>query len=59
MRARRSMKTNIIAQCITFLIAGHGATSGLLSFALYALLENPDVLAHAYDEVDRVLGHRI
>ena len=27
-------ETNIIAQCITFLIAGHETTSGLLSFAL-------------------------
>src|SRR5262249_20550389 len=48
--------TNIIAQCITFLIAGHETTSGLLSFALYALLKNPEVLARGYDEVDRVLG---
>jgi cytochrome P450 / NADPH-cytochrome P450 reductase len=47
---------NIIAQCITFLIAGHETTSGLLSFALYALLKNPEVLARGYDEVDRVLG---
>jgi len=47
---------NIIAQCITFLVAGHETTSGLLSFALYALLKNPAVLARAYDEVDRVLG---
>src|SRR5262249_53201000 len=47
---------NIIAQCITFLIAGHETTSGLLSFALHALLKNPGVLARAYDEVDRVLG---
>jgi cytochrome P450 / NADPH-cytochrome P450 reductase len=48
--------TNIIAQCITFLIAGHETTSGLLSFALYALLKNPEVLARGCDEVDRVLG---
>jgi cytochrome P450 / NADPH-cytochrome P450 reductase len=48
--------TNMIAQCITFLIAGHETTSGLLSFALYALLKNPAVLARAYEEVDRVLG---
>jgi cytochrome P450/NADPH-cytochrome P450 reductase len=48
--------TNIIAQCITFLVAGHETTSGLLSFALYALLKNPEVLARGYDEVDRVLG---
>jgi cytochrome P450/NADPH-cytochrome P450 reductase len=47
---------NVISQCITFLVAGHETTSGLLSFALYALLKNPDVLARAYDEVDRVLG---
>ena len=48
--------TNIIAQCNTFLVAGHETTSGLLSFALYALIKHPEVLARAYDEVDRVLG---
>ncbi|MBS1786956.1 MAG: cytochrome P450 [Acidobacteria bacterium] len=47
---------NIRYQVITFLIAGHETTSGLLSFAIYALLNNPDVLAKAYDEVDRVIG---
>src|SRR5215208_556005 len=47
---------NIRYQIITFLIAGHETTSGLLSFALYFLLNNPDVLAKAYEEVDRVLG---
>jgi cytochrome P450 len=49
-------ETNIIAQCITFLIAGHETTSGLLSFALYALVKNPQVLERGYEEVDRVLG---
>jgi cytochrome P450 / NADPH-cytochrome P450 reductase len=48
--------TNIIAQCNTFLVAGHETTSGLLSFALYALIKHPEVLARAHDEVDRVLG---
>lgn len=48
--------TNIRHQIITFLIAGHETTSGLLSFALYFLLHNPDALAKAYAEVDRVLG---
>jgi cytochrome P450/NADPH-cytochrome P450 reductase len=48
--------TNIRYQIITFLIAGHETTSGLLSFATYFLLSNPDVLAKAYDEVDRVLS---
>jgi cytochrome P450 / NADPH-cytochrome P450 reductase len=47
---------NIRYQIITFLIAGHETTSGLLSFALHALLNNPSVLARAYEEVDRVLG---
>jgi len=47
---------NIRYQIITFLIAGHETTSGLLSFATYYLLSNPDVLARAYDEVDRVFG---
>jgi cytochrome P450 / NADPH-cytochrome P450 reductase len=47
---------NIRAQCITFLIAGHETTSGLLSFAIYYLINNPDVLARARAEVDEVFG---
>ncbi|MDP9863209.1 MULTISPECIES: bifunctional cytochrome P450/NADPH--P450 reductase [Streptosporangium] len=46
---------NIRNQVLTFLIAGHETTSGLLSFALYNLLRNPHVLARAYAEVDRML----
>ncbi|MGY1704565.1 bifunctional cytochrome P450/NADPH--P450 reductase [Geodermatophilus sp. SYSU D00697] len=47
---------NIRAQCITFLIAGHETTSGLLSFALYYLVANPRFLDRARAEVDTVLG---
>jgi len=47
---------NIRYQINTFLIAGHETTSGLLSYALYALLKHPDVLQKAYAEVDRVFG---
>ncbi|RFU20872.1 bifunctional cytochrome P450/NADPH--P450 reductase [Geodermatophilus marinus] len=47
---------NIRAQCITFLIAGHETTSGLLSFAIYYLVKHPDVLARARAEVGQVLG---
>ena len=47
---------NIRHQIITFLIAGHETTSGLLSFAISFLLQHPEVLARAYEEVDRVLG---
>lgn len=50
---------NIRYQIITFLIAGHETTSGLLSFAIYYLLKNPDVLAKASDEVERVLGRNL
>src|SRR5690606_21792155 len=45
---------NIRYQMITFLIAGHETTSGLLSFATYFLLKHPEVLARAYEEVDSV-----
>jgi len=47
---------NIRYQLITFLIAGHETTSGLLSFALYYLLKNPDALQKGRAEVDRILG---
>ena len=47
---------NIRAQCVTFLVAGHETTSGLLSFALYYLVKNPRFLERARAEVDEVLG---
>ncbi len=47
---------NITNQIITFLIAGHETTSGLLSFTIYELLNNPEVLDRCYAEVDAVLG---
>ena len=52
---QRLADANIRNQVITFLIAGHETTSGLLTFALYELLRNPGVLAQAYAEVDTVL----
>nr|WP_245647325.1 cytochrome P450 [Microtetraspora niveoalba] len=51
----RLSDANIRDQVLTFLIAGHETTSGLLSFAMYNLLRNPHVLARAYAEVDRLL----
>jgi cytochrome P450 / NADPH-cytochrome P450 reductase len=53
---QRLPDANIRAQCITFLIAGHETTSGLLSFAIYYLLKYPEVMARAQAEVDSVLG---
>src|SRR5260370_32639324 len=43
----------------TFLIAGHETTSGMLSFAVYFLLNNPHVMQKAYEEVDHVLGRDV
>lgn len=50
---------NIGYQMITFLIAGHETTSGLLSFATYLLLKNPDVMQKARAIVDEVLGEEM
>ncbi|MGG4266581.1 bifunctional cytochrome P450/NADPH--P450 reductase [Peribacillus simplex] len=50
---------NIRFQIITFLIAGHETTSGLLSFAIYFLMNNRDKLKKAQQEVDEVLGDDI
>ena len=43
---------------ITFLIAGHETTSGLLSFTTYYLTKNPEALRQAQGEVDQVCGKR-
>ncbi|MEP6557741.1 MAG: cytochrome P450 [Burkholderiales bacterium] len=47
---------NIRYQMVTFLIAGHETTSGLLSFAVQLLLANPDVMRRARALVDDVMG---
>ena len=47
---------NIMNNMITFLIAGHETTSGLLSFTCYYLIKNPDALSKAQQEVDTVVG---
>lgn len=47
---------SIIDNMITFLIAGHETTSGMLSFLFYYLLKSPSALARAQEEVDTVIG---
>ncbi|KAK7748645.1 hypothetical protein SLS53_000666 [Cytospora paraplurivora] len=47
---------SIIDNLITFLIAGHETTSGMLSFAFYNMLKNPETYKKAQEEVDEVLG---
>ncbi|KAE8453927.1 hypothetical protein EG329_007703 [Mollisiaceae sp. DMI_Dod_QoI] len=46
----------IIANIVTFLIAGHETTSGLLSFAFLNMLQNPQAYYAAQREVDEVIG---
>ncbi|KAL7949740.1 cytochrome P450 [Trichoderma barbatum] len=45
---------SIIDNMLTFLIAGHETTSGLLSFAMYYLLADPQAMEKARQEVDEV-----
>ncbi|ORY80873.1 cytochrome P450 [Protomyces lactucae-debilis] len=45
---------NIVEQLITFLIAGHETTSGLLSFCLYYMVKNPHTMRKAQAEVDAI-----
>ncbi|CAG8961894.1 hypothetical protein HYFRA_00013694 [Hymenoscyphus fraxineus] len=47
---------SICNNMITFLIAGHETTSGLLSFLFYNFLKNPAVYHKAQKEVDDVVG---
>ncbi|KAI8312058.1 Bifunctional cytochrome P450/NADPH--P450 reductase [Colletotrichum sp. SAR11_59] len=46
----------IVDNIITFLVAGHETTSGLLSFSIYYLVEHPEEMRKAREEVDRVIG---
>ncbi|KAI5860380.1 cytochrome P450 [Durotheca rogersii] len=48
--------SSITDNLITFLIAGHETTSGLLSFAFYELLKHPEAYRKAQQEVDMVIG---
>ncbi|KLU85864.1 hypothetical protein MAPG_04884 [Magnaporthiopsis poae ATCC 64411] len=46
----------VVRNLITFLVAGHETTSGMLSFATYYLLKHPETLARTQQEVDEVVG---
>ncbi|KAJ5930303.1 Oxidoreductase FAD/NAD(P)-binding [Penicillium verhagenii] len=49
---------SIVDNMITFLIAGHETTSGMLSFLFYYLLKTPHAYKKAQDEVEQVIGQR-
>ncbi|KAL4914001.1 cytochrome P450 [Aspergillus aurantiobrunneus] len=56
---RKMTDESIMDNLITFLIAGHETTSGLLSFAFYQLLTNPETYRKAQQEVDEVVGQGV
>ncbi|KAL4884295.1 cytochrome P450 [Aspergillus karnatakaensis] len=53
---RKMTDESIMDNLITFLIAGHETTSGLLSFVFFQLLRYPETYRKAQAEVDEVVG---
>ncbi|EKM50262.1 uncharacterized protein PHACADRAFT_213993 [Phanerochaete carnosa HHB-10118-sp] len=49
-----SIRQNVL----TFLIAGHETTSGMLTFTMYYLLKNPEAMRKLREEVDGTIGDR-
>ncbi|KAI0329045.1 bifunctional P-450/NADPH-P450 reductase [Cubamyces sp. BRFM 1775] len=49
-----SIKHNLL----TFLIAGHETTSGMLTFTVYYLLKNPEAMRKLREEIDTQIGDR-
>ncbi|VUC32293.1 unnamed protein product [Clonostachys rosea] len=47
---------SIMDNLITFLIAGHETTSGMLSYSFYQMLTHPETFTKAQQEVDAVCG---
>merc|ERR1719401_731193 len=43
---------------ITMLIAGHETTASALTWALFELAQNPELLAKVQAEIDEVIGHK-
>ncbi|KAK7063396.1 fatty acid hydroxylase [Favolaschia claudopus] len=55
----QSMSEESIAQnLLTFLIAGHETSSGMMTFMVYFLLKNPEKLRKLRAQIDEVLGDR-
>ncbi|XP_052023581.1 cytochrome P450 3A13-like [Apodemus sylvaticus] len=48
----------IVAQSMTFVLAGHNTTSNVLSFIMYALATHPDVQKKLQHEIDAVLPNK-
>ncbi|MFE4834826.1 bifunctional cytochrome P450/NADPH--P450 reductase [Arthrobacter sp. NPDC056691] len=52
----RLPESNVRNQMVTFLVAGHETTSGLITFMMYELLRHPEVMKKARAVVDEALG---
>ncbi|EMD34553.1 hypothetical protein CERSUDRAFT_75518 [Gelatoporia subvermispora B] len=44
---------------VTFLLAGHSTTSGMLTFAMYHLIKNPETIRKLREEIDDKIGDRV
>ncbi|KAJ7259121.1 fatty acid hydroxylase [Mycena haematopus] len=49
---------SIAENLLTFLIAGHETSSGMMSFMVYFLLKNPQTMRKLRAQIDEVLGDR-
>ena len=43
---------------MTMLVAGHETTAAVLTWSLFELTKNPEILKQAREEIDRVIGDR-
>ncbi|KAI0631143.1 fatty acid hydroxylase [Trametes polyzona] len=55
---QRLSDESIRQNLLTFLVAGHETTSGLLTFTLYYLCKHPEAMRKLREEVDDVLGEQ-
>ncbi|XP_067675599.1 cytochrome P450 3A24-like [Haliotis asinina] len=54
---RHLSKDEVVAQCITFFVAGYETTGTTLSYLSYNLAMNPDVQEKAFREIKEILGN--
>nr|AWN09469.1 Carotenoid hydroxylase CYP97B2 [Phaeodactylum tricornutum]QDL56928.1 P450 carotenoid hydroxylase CYP97B2 [Phaeodactylum tricornutum] len=50
---------NIQLRLMTMLIAGHETTAAVLTWALFELTKNPEIMKELQDEIDEVVGDRM
>lgn len=55
---KRFTDEEIKQEAMVFVLAGHQSTSDLMTWVLYVLMKNPDVLEACRQEIDRVLPNR-